>query len=131
MKHLFGVALAAAMMLTVLVGFAHAQERGQERGLLPGEVRTVDDIPPDSGAILRRGLTKIAVYRSKNGELYERSAVCPHLGCVVQWNNIEKTWDCPCHGSRFEKFGAVVNGPSIHDMKAVKSHFEEEVHREH
>lgn len=98
---------------------------------LPGEVASVNDIPPDSGAIIRRGLTKIAVYRSRNGEFYERSAVCPHLGCVVQWNNIEKTWDCPCHGSRFEKFGAVVNGPSIHDLKAVKSHFEEEVQREH
>ncbi|MBA4149105.1 MAG: FAD-dependent oxidoreductase [Verrucomicrobia bacterium] len=98
--------------------------------LLPGEVRTVDEIPPDSGAIIRRGMVKVAVYRSKNGELYEKSATCPHLGCILQWNNIEKSWDCPCHGSRFEKFGAVVNGPSIHDMKAVKSHFEEEVPRE-
>ncbi|MFN7137833.1 MAG: FAD-dependent oxidoreductase [Limisphaerales bacterium] len=98
---------------------------------MPGEVASVDEIPPDSGAIIRRGLTKVAVYRSKNGELYEKSAVCPHLGCVLQWNNVEKSWDCPCHGSRFEKFGAVVNGPSIHDMKNVKSHFEEEVHREH
>ncbi len=98
--------------------------------LIPGEVASVDEIPPDSGAIIRRGLTKIAVYRSKNGELYEKSAVCPHLGCVLQFNNIEKTWDCPCHGSRFEKFGAVVNGPSIVDMKEVKSHFEDEVHHE-
>jgi glycine/D-amino acid oxidase-like deaminating enzyme len=87
--------------------------------LRPGEVSSVDEIAEDSGAVLRRGLTKIAVYRSQNGEVYQFSAICPHLNCIVHWNNVEKTWDCPCHGSRFDKFGAVVNGPAMSDLKQI------------
>ena len=51
---------------------------------------------------------KIAVYRDERGELHRRSAVCPHLGCIVAWNPAASTWDCPCHGSRFDKLGARV-----------------------
>jgi nitrite reductase/ring-hydroxylating ferredoxin subunit len=93
--------------------------------LQKGEVSSVEEIAPDSGAVLRRGLSKLAIYRSKNGEIYECSATCPHLGCVVHWNNVEKTWDCPCHGSRFDKFGSVVNGPAISDLKVLKAREEE------
>jgi glycine/D-amino acid oxidase-like deaminating enzyme/nitrite reductase/ring-hydroxylating ferredoxin subunit len=81
-----------------------------------GDVGSVDEIAPDSGAVLRRGLTKVAVYRGAQGELHERSAVCPHLGCIVDWNASEKTWDCPCHGSRFDKLGKVINGPANTDL---------------
>ncbi|MBY0497805.1 MAG: FAD-dependent oxidoreductase [Cyanobacteria bacterium] len=80
--------------------------------LSKGDVSSVDDIPKDSGAVMRKGAAKIAVYRDATGSLHERSAVCPHLGCIVQWNPSEKTWDCPCHGSRFTKFGEVMNGPA-------------------
>jgi glycine/D-amino acid oxidase-like deaminating enzyme/nitrite reductase/ring-hydroxylating ferredoxin subunit len=80
--------------------------------LTGGDVGAVDEIARDSGAVLRRGASKIAVYRDATGELHERSAVCPHLGCVVAWNPADKTWDCPCHGSRFDKFGTVINGPA-------------------
>lgn len=79
---------------------------------MPGDVSTVDEIPPGTGAILRRGLTKAAVYRENDGHLYEMSAVCTHLGCIVAWNPAEKTWDCPCHGSRFDAHGQVLNGPA-------------------
>src|SRR4029077_18062913 len=51
-----------------------------------GDVKSVDEIPNDSGAVIRRGLSKIAVYRGERGALHECSAVCPHLGCIVQWN---------------------------------------------
>ena len=84
-----------------------------------GDVDSVDEIPPGSGAIVRRGLSKIAAYRSPGGSVTERSALCTHLGCVVQWNDGEKTWDCPCHGSRFEPDGKVLNGPAVKDLKAL------------
>jgi glycine/D-amino acid oxidase-like deaminating enzyme/nitrite reductase/ring-hydroxylating ferredoxin subunit len=80
--------------------------------LTSGEVNSTDDIPLGSGAILRRSMTKVAVCRDENGKLTELSAICPHLQCIVHWNNAEKTWDCPCHGSRFHADGEVVNGPA-------------------
>jgi nitrite reductase/ring-hydroxylating ferredoxin subunit len=80
--------------------------------LTSGEVGSEAEIRPGSGAVLRRGLGKYAVYRDEAGNLHERAAVCPHLGCIVSWNSTEKTWDCPCHGSRFDTGGRVLNGPA-------------------
>ena len=88
--------------------------------LTGGDVPSVDLIPRDSGAIVRRGLEKIAVYRDPEGVLHERFAACPHLGCIVQWNPGEKTWDCPCHGSRFDATGHVINGPANHNLLSAK-----------
>src|SRR5947208_17174170 len=68
----------------------------------PGEVKSAEEVKPGEGAVLRRGLKKLAVYRDKDGRAHEFSAACPHLGCVVPWNGVEKTWDCPCHGSRLD-----------------------------
>ncbi len=85
--------------------------------LTGGEVESAEDVAPGTGAILRRGLKKIAVYRDDSGALHELSAVCTHLGCVVSFNDKEKTWDCPCHGSRFAcADGHVVNGPAIEGL---------------
>ena len=82
--------------------------------LTGGEVNSVEEIGPGAGALLRRGLSKVAAYRDESGALYERSAVCTHLGCVVAWNSSEKSWDCPCHGSRYDpRDGHVLNGPAI------------------
>lgn len=75
----------------------------------------VDDeelIAAGEGAVIRRGIKRIAIYRDDEGEVHEMSAVCPHLGCTVGWNTVEKTWDCPCHGSRFDCAGEVINGPA-------------------
>jgi len=85
--------------------------------LTPGSVESVDEIPNDSGAVIRRGMHKIAAYRDANGAITERSAVCTHLYCIVDWNDTEKTWDCPCHGSRYDPYGRVVNGPAIADLE--------------
>lgn len=81
-----------------------------------GDVRSEADIPRGEGRILRLGLTKVAAYRDAQGQLHTRSAACTHLKCIVQWNSAEKTWDCPCHGSRFDPYGTVVNGPAISDL---------------
>jgi glycine/D-amino acid oxidase-like deaminating enzyme/nitrite reductase/ring-hydroxylating ferredoxin subunit len=85
-----------------------------------GDVKTESDIPSDSGAVVREGLTKLAVYRDQQGTLHKCSAVCPHLNCIVAWNHTEKTWDCPCHGSRFDKFGKVINGPANDDLSPLR-----------
>jgi glycine/D-amino acid oxidase-like deaminating enzyme/nitrite reductase/ring-hydroxylating ferredoxin subunit len=95
--------------------------RQYAKWLTPGEVRSAEQIAAGEGALLRRGLRKIAVYRDAQGGLHEHSAVCPHLGCLVQWNGSEKTWDCPCHGSKFDALGKVVNGPANRDLAAADS----------
>jgi Rieske Fe-S protein len=84
--------------------------------LTGGDVRSVDDIPPGGGAVIRHGLVKVAVHRDAKGGLHEHSAVCPHLGCIVQWNEAELTFDCPCHGSRFDALGRVIHGPANRDL---------------
>ncbi|GAA4048625.1 FAD-dependent oxidoreductase [Hymenobacter glaciei] len=80
--------------------------------LTGGDVKTTDEIAAGEGAVLRRGLSKVAVYKDSQGATHECSAICPHLGCVVHWNNLEKSWDCPCHGSRFTALGELLNGPA-------------------
>jgi glycine/D-amino acid oxidase-like deaminating enzyme/nitrite reductase/ring-hydroxylating ferredoxin subunit len=84
-----------------------------------GDVRRVDEIPAGSGAVIRDGLRKIAVFRDAQGKTHACSAVCPHLGCIVDWNDGEKSWDCPCHGSRFDPRGKVINGPANSDLEPV------------
>jgi len=82
--------------------------------LKPGDLESTRTLPRGQGAVLRRGLRKVAAYRAEDGALFEHSAVCPHLGCVVAWNAAERTWDCPCHGSRFDKYdGHPLNGPAV------------------
>ena len=65
----------------------------------------------DSGIIIEK--EKLAIYKDNNGEVHTFSAVCTHLGCIVSWNELEKSFDCPCHGSRFSgQTGNVINGPA-------------------
>ena len=78
-----------------------------------GEIKSVEDLEPGQGAIMRDGLRKLAVYKGEDGEIVRRSAVCTHVGCIVHWNSFEKCWDCPCHGSQFAPDGEVLNGPAI------------------
>jgi glycine/D-amino acid oxidase-like deaminating enzyme/nitrite reductase/ring-hydroxylating ferredoxin subunit len=85
--------------------------------VLPGDVPSDDDVPRDAGSVIRRGAKMVAVYRDADGALHEHSAVCTHLGCIVNWNELEKSWDCPCHGSRFDPHGAVLNGPAMDPLK--------------
>jgi glycine/D-amino acid oxidase-like deaminating enzyme/nitrite reductase/ring-hydroxylating ferredoxin subunit len=79
----------------------------------PGEIADASGLAPGQGAVVRRGIHRIAVYRNGEGELRAFSARCTHMGCAVRWSPQEKSWDCPCHGSRFDvQTGAVLNGPA-------------------
>lgn len=75
------------------------------------------DLKNDEGSVIDQNGKQIAVYKDEAGNITAMSAVCPHMGCLVDWNNADKTWDCPCHGSRFTKEGKVINGPAETDLK--------------
>ena len=75
-----------------------------------------DLLDPGEGAVVRRRGRPVAVHRDGSGELHASSAVCPHLWCIVEWNDAERTWDCPCHGSRFDCDGTVERGPALEDL---------------
>ncbi len=72
------------------------------------------------GKIVQVEGKKVAAFRDEKGKLSVRSAVCPHLGCIVRWNGAEKTWDCPCHGSRFQATGEVMGGPAETPLAEVE-----------
>ena len=77
----------------------------------------VDDLSPGEGDVFTIGGREVGVCRLEDGSLRAVSASCTHLGCLVGWNSSERTWDCPCHGSRFDKLGAVINGPSPKNLE--------------
>ncbi len=83
------------------------------------DIHESNELGKNEGAILGKGLNRYAVYRDEQNLLHAYSARCPHLSCVVQWNATEKSFDCPCHGSRFTKEGVVINGPAITDLKRI------------
>jgi nitrite reductase/ring-hydroxylating ferredoxin subunit len=81
-----------------------------------GDAHTLAEIPPGCGAVMTRGLRHFAVARDESGVLNVFDAACPHLGCIVHWNSAERSFDCPCHGSRFDMEGRVLNGPANVDL---------------
>jgi 3-phenylpropionate/trans-cinnamate dioxygenase ferredoxin reductase subunit len=85
--------------------------------LLAGRLLEADRTPASQlaageGRVLETQEGKLAVYREETGELQALSPICTHLRCVVEFNDAEKTWDCPCHGSRFDTAGQVIRGPA-------------------
>jgi glycine/D-amino acid oxidase-like deaminating enzyme/nitrite reductase/ring-hydroxylating ferredoxin subunit len=84
--------------------------------------RGPEQLRPGEGAVLKAGGERMAVSRDAAGRLCAVSCVCTHLGCTVAWNGLEKTWDCPCHGSRFAADGAVLNGPAVKALEAKAIH---------
>jgi Rieske Fe-S protein len=73
-------------------------------------------LAPGDAAILKIGGDNIAAYRDEDGTVHAVSAVCSHMGCIVGWNETDRTWDCPCHGSRFELDGTVLHGPATRPL---------------
>jgi glycine/D-amino acid oxidase-like deaminating enzyme/nitrite reductase/ring-hydroxylating ferredoxin subunit len=84
------------------------------------DINEVEELKKGEGAILAKGIKRYAVYRDDENKVHAFSAVCPHMGCVVRWNGEEKSFDCPCHGSRFTKEGLVINGPATVGLERIK-----------
>ena len=82
---------------------------------------SLDELPCGEGMVIRRKTQPIAVYCDDQGAVHEMSAVCPHLKCIVHWNTLEKSWDCPCHGSRFDAYGKVFTGPAVSSLEPVEA----------
>ncbi|MBO5179467.1 MAG: FAD-dependent oxidoreductase [Clostridia bacterium] len=80
---------------------------------------TLEDVGIDEGKIIEMDGEKVGVYRDKNGECFFIKPVCAHLGCELSFNNIERTWDCPCHGSRYDIHGKVISEPAIENLEKV------------
>jgi glycine/D-amino acid oxidase-like deaminating enzyme/nitrite reductase/ring-hydroxylating ferredoxin subunit len=77
------------------------------------------ELPPGEGRIERSGGRQVAVFRDQDGVLHRLSPRCRHLGCMVAWNPLEQTWDCPCHGGRYRGDGTVLYGPPTQDLEPV------------
>ena len=82
----------------------------------PGK-RGIDDLRPGEGDIVTRDGERIAAHRDEDGNVVAVSTRCTHLGCQVSWNSAERSWDCPCHGSRFAPTGEVLQGPAVHRLE--------------
>ncbi|MBZ6496633.1 FAD-dependent oxidoreductase [Natrinema longum] len=76
----------------------------------------VADLPPGDARVVRRASQPVGLYRDESGTTHAVSATCPHMGCLVRWNDAERTWDCPCHGSRFTHDGEVLSGPALEGL---------------
>jgi glycine/D-amino acid oxidase-like deaminating enzyme/nitrite reductase/ring-hydroxylating ferredoxin subunit len=84
------------------------------------DIDGLEELKTGDGAILGKGLKRYAVYKNEDNKVNIFTAVCPHMGCVVQWNAEERSFDCPCHGSRFTHEGVVINGPAINNLERVE-----------
>ena len=83
---------------------------------LKGLMTPLSDVQNGEGKLVNVNGKQIAAYRDESGNLHAVSAVCSHLACIVDWNNAEKSWDCPCHGARFTYEGEVIRGPAVKDL---------------
>ncbi len=88
-------------------------------GRMQKSSQTKDNLKNNEGAVVEIEGKKVAAFKNDKGELTTLSPVCTHAGCIVGWNNSDKTWDCPCHGSRFEADGTVKNGPATKNLPKV------------
>jgi glycine/D-amino acid oxidase-like deaminating enzyme/nitrite reductase/ring-hydroxylating ferredoxin subunit len=85
--------------------------------VVPAQESSADDVPAGEGRVVRDGLGKTGVYRDEAGALHAVSLRCTHLGCILRFNSAERSWDCPCHGSRFDVDGAVLEGPATKPLE--------------
>src|SRR5690606_11441745 len=88
--------------------------------LLPGQSKQLATLKVGEGRVFRSGVGRYAAFKNEAGEISVFSAVCPHMKCVVHWNNAQKSFDCPCHGSRFNTAGEVIEGPALQGLSRVE-----------
>jgi glycine/D-amino acid oxidase-like deaminating enzyme/nitrite reductase/ring-hydroxylating ferredoxin subunit len=88
-------------------------------GYLSRKPESYDELAPGDAAIMKIDGANVAAFRDESGKLHSVSAVCTHMGCILGWNATDRTWDCPCHGSRFELSGEVIHGPAIKALGAT------------
>lgn len=81
--------------------------------------KDLDEIENDTGHVFEYNGEKVGIYKDKNGKIFAVKPICTHLGCLLSWNNLDKTWDCPCHGSRFDYMGHQLYNPAIMDLDVV------------
>jgi len=93
---------------------------GFKKHIIKEESSDFMDLETDKGKVINQKGKQIAFYRDKTGKINAISAVCTHMGCTVGWNSEDKSWDCPCHGSRFDKTGKVINGPAVEDLPKLE-----------
>lgn len=93
---------------------------GNKNGSVPLAEKIFTDIENDTGHVLEYKGQKIGVYKDTNGKIFAVKPICTHLGCLLSWNNLDKTWDCPCHGSRFDYIGHQLYNPAIRDLDVVE-----------
>ena len=99
----------------VLAGLAHEgghAVKNLSKSLFEVPKCTVEHLPPGHGGVVRLHGKKVGVYKDENGTVYLVNIRCPHLGCQLTWNPDERSWDCPCHGSRFDCRGNLISGPA-------------------
>ena len=83
------------------------------------ETHSIDEIKNDNGGIIKIDGENIGIYKDKEGKIYAVKPVCTHLGCLLSWNNLDKTWDCPCHGSRFDYMGKNIYEPARKKLTTI------------
>ena len=80
---------------------------------------SIEQIQNDNAAIININGTNVGVYKDTSGNIFSVKPVCSHLGCTLTWNNLDKTWDCPCHGSRFDYMGNNIYNPANKGLELV------------
>lgn len=101
----------------------------QYKRFLQSDIQDIEDLPNGSGGVLNSKTSKpIAVYKDESGNVTQYSALCPHLKGVICWNGVEKSWDCPVHGSRFSKEGVCVEGPAKANLSPADDAGKEQQH---
>jgi Rieske Fe-S protein len=90
--------------------------------VIPAEVSSAAEVPAGEARVVRDGFGKVGAFREPDGTLHVVSLRCTHLGCLLRFNGAERSWDCPCHGSRFDVDGSVLEGPAVRPLPRRQLH---------